>query len=226
MRAARPTGYAGGVDVFALVFRAAASLRSARALHPRGRTMAGTLDVRGEGPLPTGSRPVLARVSKGAGLPGSMPDALGIAFRVEDDAGSPVDVLCTTALGDRGWRAYAVAPSRSWRNARLTSLMTWRQGERRAQVRLRVRGAGTDSVDLRHAPELLPIEVAVVVVEHGEPVQTGTLTLTELSGRRGITFDPMRNHPQGWALGPGWLARVREAAYVGSRRGRGASAEH
>ncbi|WBQ03481.1 hypothetical protein [Kribbella sp. CA-293567] len=39
----------------------------------------------------------------------------------------------------------------------------------------------------------------------------------------GLVYDPILNHPAGAVPGPAWLRKVREAAYRGSRAGRGSA---
>jgi hypothetical protein len=84
-----------------------AAARRARALHPRGRTYHATVMTCGGGGygvdlLDHGAvYPALARLSRGAGLPGGWPDVLGVAVRVWD-AGGPgadLDLLASTVAG-------------------------------------------------------------------------------------------------------------------------------
>ncbi|MGN6250724.1 MAG: hypothetical protein ACTHNS_02795 [Marmoricola sp.] len=214
------------MDPLTPLFRGLAVVRSARAVHPIGRVLTGELTLEGEGPLPTGTRPVLARLSKGAGTPGDLPDLLGLAFRVHDDSGRPVDVLCTTTLGAWGWRSLVLSPARSWQGAQLTTLMPWRaegvpEG-RYCQGRIAVEQTGDPTADPRRLDAVLPLVAQVRVTDDG-PCQRGSLRL-DVMADAGLdpAFDPVVNAPAGWRLAPGWLARLREAAYVGSRRGRGA----
>jgi hypothetical protein len=204
-------------------FDALARIRSAPAFHPRGRLYEAVLEVEGRGPVPTGERPALVRLSKGAGLPGPAPDFLGVAVRVDPLHPAPVDFLCTTTVSASGFGRWLIAPARRWAGARFTSLMPWESGKQRRQVLLhfddeRLRGATPDE-----PAEHLPVEISVRVVdEHGRSVQEGRLTLTGVSSREReqVAFDPLVHHPHGWVLGPRWVARLREAAYVGSREGR------
>ncbi|OEJ98427.1 hypothetical protein J116_027710 [Streptomyces thermolilacinus SPC6] len=86
---------------------ALARLRGARAFHPAGLVLEATLEV-----LPQAGRPwgvafldragrygVTVRWSRAAGLPSPLPDALGLALRVIDGAGSgrPFDLLLTSS---------------------------------------------------------------------------------------------------------------------------------
>jgi hypothetical protein len=213
------------VDPLTPLFRGLASVRTARAFHPCGRVFSGELTLEGDGPLPQGTRPVIARLSKGAGTPGDLPDFLGLAFRVYDDADRPVDVLCTTTLGAWGWRSLVLSPARSWQGAQLTTLMPWRNegGEPRyCQARIAVEQVGDPTPDPRRLDDVLPLVAQVRITDDG-PCQSGVLRL-DAGVDAGIdpAFDPVLHTPAGWRLAPGWLARLREAAYVGSRRGRAA----
>jgi hypothetical protein len=63
-------------------FRGLAALRRARAFHPVGLVLRGELrPVADDLPWPSGPVAVVARLSKGAGTPGRLPDALGLAVR-------------------------------------------------------------------------------------------------------------------------------------------------
>ncbi len=204
-------------------FNALAALRHARAFHPVGQAFDGRLCIDGIGPLPEGEQDVVARLSKGAGLPGPVPDFLGLAFRAHAD-GRPIDVLCTTTAGLRGWRRLLLWPARQWTGARLTTLMPWQHtGPGRRQV---VVGAEVLDDDLRKGDpasvaDHLPVRICLQVAErHDRVLQTGELVLVAPRESAEVSFDPVRNHPADWRLGPGWLADVRESAYVGSRRGR------
>ncbi|SFW85966.1 hypothetical protein [Amycolatopsis australiensis] len=64
-------------------FRGLAALRHARAFHPAGLVLRGELSPLDDDlPWPPGPVPVVARLSKGAGTPGRLPDALGLAIRL------------------------------------------------------------------------------------------------------------------------------------------------
>ena len=206
-------------------FDALARIRSAPAFHPRGLLYDGVLAVDGRGPVPTGERPALVRLSKGAGLPGPTPDFLGVAVRVDPLHPAPVDFLCTTTVSTSGLGRWLIAPARRWAGARLTSLMPWESGKQRRQVLLAVGDERLQGATPEEPAEHLPVKIDVRVVdEDGRTVQTGTLTLTSSSSKDPdeVAFDPLVHHPHGWVVGPRWVARLREAAYVGSRHGRDA----
>ncbi|WP_431902988.1 hypothetical protein [Amycolatopsis thermoflava] len=103
------------------VFGALARLRHARVFHPRGVLLRGTLETLapGELPLPP-SGPVVARLSKGAGLPRGMPDILGLALRIPTDDG-PWDLTLASASA-----RVLLRPARGWRRAVFSSLVPYR----------------------------------------------------------------------------------------------------
>ena len=75
------------------LFRLASRARGERAIHAKGRTLTGRLSVTGgvgtAAPLldAPGSYDVLVRASRSVGLPGPLPDVLGLAVRVLDAHG-------------------------------------------------------------------------------------------------------------------------------------------
>ena len=80
-------------------------LRRARAFHPRGLMLAGelTTDKESRLPLNAGVRPVIARISKGAGTPGGAPDIVGLAVRIpaENNYHSPGISRCPARAAGR-----------------------------------------------------------------------------------------------------------------------------
>jgi hypothetical protein len=204
-------------------FNVLAAVRHARAFHPTGQVFDARLCVVGRGPLPEGEQDVVARLSKGAGLPSPVPDFLGLAFRAQSESG-PVDVLCTTTAGLRGWRRMLLWPARQWTGAQLTTLMPWQHtgpGHRNVVVGVEVLDDDVRGLDPSGVAEHLPVRICLQVTEqHDRVLQSGELVLVAARDTTEVSFDPIRNHPAGWRLGPGWLAEIRESAYVGSRRGR------
>lgn len=202
-------------------FRALAALRSARAFHPRGALYAGSVRVRGPGPLPQGEFACQVRLSKGIGTPPGAPDLLGVAVRILCEP--PVDVLCTTTLGGVGWRRQVLWPTRRWGRSTLSSLMPWRSasGERRQAV-IAVADPRLDSPEPEAFVDHLPVHLVLRSVGRDGEGQDGEVLVTEVVADQsaGPAFDPMRHSPPGWRLVPRWLAAVRERAYVGSRAGR------
>ena len=83
----------------------------------------------GEG-LPVESSEVLGRLSKGIGLPGGLPDIIGLAVRIPPQpfAATPWDILMASA-GSGLLTRFALRPVTSWR-APMSSLMPLRYDEK------------------------------------------------------------------------------------------------
>ncbi|WP_367138096.1 hypothetical protein [Saccharothrix sp. HUAS TT1] len=198
-------------DVVESAFRLLASARDARAFHPRGRWFEGTLTTTFDGalPLPTGATEVVGRLSKGAGTPGGAPDVLGLAFRLP----GPWDVLLSTSFA-----RVLPRPARTWTSARYGSITPFRWRDRLAWLSAvpdadhRVRSAALDD---------LPPELGFTLEVGGTWRPVGRLVVRPLSADRDLpALDPLRHRPAGLDLAPAVLARARERAYRGSRRGR------
>ncbi|MGA6168261.1 hypothetical protein [Amycolatopsis magusensis] len=208
--------------ITAKLFRVLASARHARAFHPRGLLLTGELTPfdGGELPLPAGPRTVTARLSKGVGTPGDVPDALGLALRLH---GEPLWDLTLTSSRPR----FLPWPSASWTEARFSSLTPYRtDGEAiwlgaRADRRDNPGGASLDSV--RRLLEDGPLQYILYTARGTGAWRTAArLTLDRVAADAPApAFDPVRNHPDGLEMAPKWLAHLRESAYAGSRTGRG-----
>ncbi|PVZ14803.1 hypothetical protein [Actinomycetospora cinnamomea] len=119
-------------------FGVASWFRAARSFHPRGRSFRGTLSVSGTDPagatvldLPGDHRAVV-RLSRGAGLPEPLPDALGLAVRLldADGRGGRQDLLLVssgTAVGAR----HVIVPESRYDVATYSSLTPFRVGTER-----------------------------------------------------------------------------------------------
>lgn len=120
-------------DAFALIFRALKLVRPDRPIHPKGTLLAGEVSreslVLAEHSGITwidrpGSQAVTARVSRSVGLPGVLPDILGLALRLHGGAHS-ADILFATT----GWSLparFALLPRRDLRKAAFTTLMPYK----------------------------------------------------------------------------------------------------
>jgi len=216
-------GYHPAMPLYRDAFRTLAALRSAPAFHPDGVMYEGRAEMHGPGPLPRGEVDCLVRLSKGIGTPRGVPDLLGLAVRLLHEP--PVDILCTTAPGGRGWRRFVLRPGRHWGGSTLTSLMYWRAPHvERLQVLVDVRDPRLDSPDPDVLVEHLPVRLGLRVVGREGDVQVGTIEVTAVSQLDRPAFDPVLHPPTGWRMGPAWLARLRARAYVGSRAGQGIDA--
>ena len=117
---------------------AASAVRGERVIHAKGTAydaelilLAGaeTLAV----PLVRGplQRPVLVRLSRGAGLPDPLPDVLGLAIRIPDadGAGHPQDLMLATGGGSPLARRLLI-PRWDYRRSTYTSLISYEVGGR------------------------------------------------------------------------------------------------
>ncbi|MGW7056143.1 phosphodiesterase [Streptomyces sp. NPDC054887] len=216
------------------VARWVAERRRGPALHPHGVVCGGTLEVHapeqpwGEPWLDRAGRyDVLVRWSRAAGLPGRLPDGLGLAVRVVDAGGPgrPLDLLFTTSGGGR-WTRHLPLPRRRALAGPYSTLLAYRLGHRR-RVLLAVPVAGSPAVrgdpgSLRAALRRAPLSFELRAARSGEPAaHIASLTILHETPRAtgGLAYDPYLHHlPK---LHPtSRLSGLRKAAYRGSRTGR------
>ncbi|MGS2810553.1 phosphodiesterase [Nocardia sp. MW-W600-9] len=216
--------------VVAAVFRTAASVRHARVFHPRGIRLAGRFrPARKYEPwFGAGDRAVIARLSKGFGSPVGVPDVLGLAFRVLDRDDHPWDfALATTGRGTLG--RFVFTPARSWSTACFGSLLPYRFADA-APAWLFAEPLDAEALPNTASLQAIGDYVDDQVIRYtltadglGGPAETiGELDLrrAEPGEHRTDFFDPVLNHPAEVALVPDVVNRLRESAYLGSRRGR------
>ena len=119
----QPFGHPAGVkasDIVALPLQWGSAIRRRRVFHPVGVIAYGSLErlaSPGEG-LPIESSDVVGRVSKGIGLPGGLPDIIGLAIKIPPQpfAGTPWDILMASAGSGCGVLSrFARRPVTSWR---------------------------------------------------------------------------------------------------------------
>lgn len=209
-------------------FEVGSAVRGARIFHPRGALFDGTADFdtpragSARWPLSSGDTvPIRARMSRGIGTPGPLPDILGLAVRLSLPDG-PWDLLLATAYVPA---RIALAPARSWSSANYSTLAAYRwlgDASPRWIVATPEGGQpnGPPSIDDLSAPLSFAVHLASA---RGEPLQVGTFRLTQRVPRKDSaqpSFDPVLNCPAGVEMWPPWLAGIRRLAYAGSRRGR------
>lgn len=211
------------------LFAQLARLRSARAFHPRGEVFEASVrwddstspTVRALGGA--GSMEAMARLSKGIGTPGTLPDLLGIAVRLRP--GDPVDVLFTT-VGRSGWRRSVLSPATGWCRRPYSTLLPYLASGERVTLSLRPYQDRASPASVASAIGALaggPLAFAVEEKRSGRWRVIGQLEITGNRPGHDIAFDPMLTAlPDLTPVRP--LSRIREHAYVGSRRGRGARA--
>jgi hypothetical protein len=201
-------------------FRGLAAVRRAPAFHPVGLVLHGELrPVADDLPWPPGPAPVVARLSKGAGTPGRLPDALGLAVRIPGAGrdGGPWDLLLTTAGSGHVGRMLP-RPAATWTRGAYSSLMPYRRADR--LVWLGAWAAASSpriEASLDAARAAGPWQFVLRTGrEDGRWCDSAVLTLTGSDGDA-PSFDPMLNRPEGLEIAPGWLVRLRENASAGSR---------
>ena len=175
--------------------------------------------------------------SKNTGTPGSLPDMLGVAFRLTDLPGGPVDLLFAT-VGRHRVTGALLAPTAGWCARPYSTLLPYRADGVRVTLGLRPeepdRARGGDPRVVRDAVRDRPLAFTLVEKRARTPwTPIGRLLLDVPmpdgaaddgpAGAEPVTFEPVVNaHPR--LLPVRAFAAVRSAAYVGSRRGRGAEA--
>ncbi|MGV0835690.1 phosphodiesterase [Mycolicibacterium thermoresistibile] len=217
-------------DIAALPVRLGSAIRHRRLFHPAGVLAGGTLErvaAPGDG-LPMVSGDVIGRVSKGIGLPGAVPDIVGLAWRMPPrlPPGNPWDVLlASTTNGPLG--RLLLRPATSWTAVTMSSLMPVRHQDGIWWIRGRVAsefdesGLSLDAVRARIAEGGMVFDIEQAAGT-GEFRPLARLTLRDLITGRDISFDPILHTAAGVQLVPGWLADFRRAAYRRSRQGRDA----
>jgi hypothetical protein len=215
-------------DIAALPVRLGAAVRSRRLFHPAGVLAAGDLEriaAPGEG-LPLASGHVVSRVSKGVGLPGSVPDIAGVAWRMPPQSAiaPPWDVLLASTFRSR----ILLAPVGRWSDASFSSLMPFRFDGGvwwlRARLATRIDMAGLSLDTIRSRIGLSGIDIDIEqAAGTGEFLPLARLALRTLAPNMGdVAFDPVLHlHPDVTLL-PEWLTGFRRAAYRRSREGRDA----
>ncbi|TWG97427.1 hypothetical protein L615_003500000450 [Nocardioides sp. J9] len=190
-----------------------AALRPAeKPLHPEGRTWAGLISRTGS-PEPVGvpwidtagEDEVLVRTSRAIGLPGPVPDILGLAVRLPLGNDRYADLL----LANTGWSPVArhlLVPA--FRKGQpLTTLLPYRTEA--GPVVLGARGTEEHRYELSWAPV------------GGAWRHLGVLTLQlPLPDDAEASFDPIVNTMPGLEQYP-WVEQLRERSYATARRLRG-----
>ncbi|MDF2822725.1 MAG: phosphodiesterase [Mycobacterium sp.] len=225
-------GFVHFSDIAAYPFRLGAALRHRRVFHPDGVIARGTIERTAPATvgLPVQSGPVTARLSKGAGTPGALPDFAGLAWRMSSGPSSttPWDVLMVSA-GSTVLGRITLWPTTSWQRATFSTLMPL--GYRGTAWWLRARLTSTTpgaelTLDALAAAlrEGTPLRIEVdqaAGLKQFEPLAMLTLeTLVPVGEQDNLALDPTRHSAPGVTLLPGWLTTLRRAAYRGSRQGR------
>ena len=213
-----------------------AALRGRRLFHPRGVLADGRIErvAPPDDGLPVPSGPAVGRLSKAVGVPGSLPDAAGLAWRMfaGPSGDSPWDVLLVTAgIGDASAvpNRLLLHPVTAWADTRYSSLMPlayrgqlwW--GRARMVAHIPADGLALDTV----ADTLDRSEIEFDIEQACGSADFHPLARLRLSEIRPVTapeqdvsFDPVRNTAPGVCVWPQWLRTFRRLAYRRSREGR------
>lgn len=209
---------AAGVAGAALgaLFGAAARIRpTAKPLHPRGFQVPGTLHRHGSDRTwgvpwldEAGSEPVLVRFSRAVGLPGPLPDILGLTVRIHRPDGDADLLLATTGRGP--YSRMALVPRRDLA-AGYGSLMAYRTPAGPAWL------LAEGEPDDPH-----PRRLRMSVGDRGGtwwPFAEIDLTAGATDVDPTVSFDPIVHPLPGLELYP-WEQRLREGAYAAARSAR------
>lgn len=215
-------------------FGALAAARRARAFHPQGFLCHGTWTVTRTVPaaarvplLREGAHhDVLARPSRGIGLPEAVGDFLAIAVRLQDahGPGRPQDLLLNSSV-DLPVLHHLFLPAPRWFAQSFSSCLPYGTPDGTVLIGLLPpagRGPGPSLDELRAAiMHGLDLGIAVAgPLRRWERV--GTLRLHGLvdPSAGDVDFDPLTHCGGGLEPAPQWLQAVRSEAYRVSRRGR------
>ena len=204
--------------VTGLAFWALASVRGKHVFHPIGDAFEADLEMSPGTDIalfegdPSATRRAVVRISKGVGLPGSLPDIYGLAIKVPDawDEGADQDVLLATS-GDGPVGRHVLRPSRA-PSGRFSSILPFTSGGRTF-----VFGAYADDGDTIVASPGTRIALGVSANDGWTRIATITLR-APFSGQ--VSFDPWNTSPD--LVPSGMLNALRRPAYEGSREGRDA----
>jgi hypothetical protein len=219
------------IELLSAPFRWGSAIRQRRIFHPNGVLVDGVIErlaPDGIG-LPVPSTNVIARVSKAAGTPGILPDAIGLALRIpaQEDWPTDWDVLLASAGSSPIGRSVGLRPVAWWTGPSLTSLAPLRYRDAnwwmRARISTRIDGPGLSLNSVRDRLERNPIVVEIDQARGTSPFQPlARATLTAPRRAEDLSFDPVLNQGPGVDLYPQWLADLRAVAYDQSRKGRAA----
>lgn len=208
-----------------------ASLRGRKVFHPNGVLANGVVErvaPPGEG-LPVESCDVVARVSKGVGTPGALPDLVGLALKMPPSAfaASAWDVLMVSS-GSGLLTRFSLRPALSWGPQSLSTLMPYEYDGKYWWLRaglttdIDAQGLSLDAIRRALADGEVTFDLDQACGTNGF-TPLARVTLTEpMPDDQSVSFDPTLHAPPGIRLAPGWLTGLRRQSYDRSREGRDA----
>ncbi|MCQ6271241.1 SRPBCC family protein [Pseudarthrobacter sp. R1] len=232
---------------FAALFRLLKVARPDRPIHPKGRGLAGKVTRTGTSGEPSGLDwldapgidPVVARFSRSAGLPQTLPDVLGLALRVTPsrnsvsgttlDAGadggaagggsdgSGPDGAADILFASTGWQLpgrFLLQPRLDVSSATFTTLMPYRG--RKGPVLLGLRSLSLPAGSITDGEWVLGLYWAKPA---GPWRQCGELRLraSPEPADTPLRFNPLENQPPG-AQAYDWTRRLRERSYQAAQQ--------
>jgi hypothetical protein len=207
---------------------AVGALRRARAFHPAGVALTGTWTAADDLLPPLGPGrpwPVVVRISKGVGLPGAVPDVLGLAVRIVDLHGmAQHQDLLLSSSGASGAGRHVLRPTSDHGRATYSSLVPYDTpiGSGTIWARAELLDGAEPPHTLEAAAERIlagDLTYVVGVAAGGRDHLLGELHLHERLDARvadALRFDPMNAGPDLCPTGP--LQELRERAYRASQR--------
>lgn len=211
------------------LFGALSTARGGRIVFREGELFEGSLKVWPAADVPPtlllsepGPYPVVARLSRGLGLPQGLPDVLGLAIKIPDvyGPGADQDLLFASSPGAPVLRR-AAAPATGFFATTFSSLLPYQVGDRSRlylgaipDTSVDVGGTGFDEAEDAAAAGTLRFQIALAgLTEPWEPF--GVLYLTRCVEDRDVQFSPWNT---GGGIRPaGPLNALREAAYFGAQ---------
>ncbi|MDT5324454.1 MAG: hypothetical protein QOF25_1606 [Mycobacterium sp.] len=217
-------------DIVGLPLELGSAIRHRRVFHPAGVLANGSIEriaPPGYG-LPVESSTIVGRLSKGVGLPGCLPDIVGLAWRMPPQASAPTpwDVLLASA-GAGVVARYLLRPVTSWSGVVLSSLMPLRYQGQNWWISARITadiedwGISLASIARQIASGGVQVSIEQACGSTGDFRALACLTLREvLPAGADIAFDPTIHSAPEVKPFPGWLTGLRRDAYRRSRQGR------
>jgi hypothetical protein len=203
-------------------------IRPSRPIHPRGLRLSGSLEIVGTAPgsgipwLDTPRRaPVQARLSRSVGLPGPLPDIVGLAVKIASGEG-PADVLFAST-GRSPVGRFVLLPRRNAAGTLLSTMMPYQGATGPVLLAARTTGpSGRLPASLPAFRRTLAGRPWTLELCHARPlgpwIPFGTLTLTLDAGQDqgDLRFDPVL-HPLPTAQTYRWAAELRRGSYAVAR---------
>jgi hypothetical protein len=227
-----PTGQrlaAAAGSVLGRLFGTAAVVRRGKPLHPHGVVLDAVVVNRASGPVRWGAAWLdepgedhgIARLSRAAGLPGQLPDIMGLALAITGPAGTRHDLLlASTGLGRLS--RFMLTPRRDPASASYSSLLPYTAASGPVLLAVApVRASGREVPAIPRHRSSTPLEFRMLAAApSGCWHEYGLLRVAAREGAEPdppVTFDPILNPLPGLRFST-LLTQLREPAYAAARR--------